>query len=755
MTIRTWFIMCCVFAILILLVCFKKIKRRKESIGRVVIVILGIEITAAVASIATVLYDNYLLIALGYGVYYACMVWLCYLMVQYTCQYTKVKTHLLWIDDLWKILLVFDSVSLILNAFWRHMATFRHVTRNIHSYWVIQPKFLYKVHLVICTIMVMEVLIRFIIALIKSPVLYRLKYLSVLLMFLIIVGADIVYYYVEDAFDASMIFFAIGSTILIYATYYFVPAILRKKMLSMVFREMEDSLIMFDDKGNCVYSNNKWAQNDCVLDMKQADFDNALKDAHDKSGSLRVRYGDENHYYEDRYDKLLDENGRYIGCYYIFRDITMERKLLFKQRYLAEHDVLTGVYNRACFLQRSEELMNSMPDEQFLIVCSDIRKFKVINEVLGIHMGDNLLRLVANALTKYSGENCVYGRLEADSFALCIPEKIFDIDNFTGTINDAIAVLNINHHIINHIGIYRVDDKSLTVSAMCDRAMLAVNSIKRDYQREVVYYDDTLREQLLQEQEILGDLKQAFTENQFEIYLQPQFNHKTLKIIGAEALVRWIHPDKGIIAPNVFIPLLESNGLITKLNMHVWELACQQLQKWKQKGLDDMSVSVNISTKDFFYVDIYEVLTDLVQKYDISVANLKLEITESAFTVDLGKQLAMIEKLQSAGFIIEMDDFGSGYSSLNSLKDIPVDVLKMDMAFMSKSDRYKRSADILQMVVAMADKLNMPVIAEGVETKEQADFLSEIGCHIIQGYYYAKPMPISNFEEMLRQYNES
>jgi EAL domain-containing protein (putative c-di-GMP-specific phosphodiesterase class I) len=161
-----------------------------------------------------------------------------------------------------------------------------------------------------------------------------------------------------------------------------------------------------------------------------------------------------------------------------------------------------------------------------------------------------------------------------------------------------------------------------------------------------------------------------------------------------------------------------------------------------------MSVSVNISTKDFFYVDIYDVLIELIQRYDISVENLKLEITESAFTVDLGKQLEMIEKLQNAGFVIEMDDFGSGYSSLNSLKDIPVDVLKMDMAFMSKSDRYQRSADILQMVVKMAEKLKMPVIAEGVETKEQADFLREHGCSEMQGYYFFKPMPVESFEKL-------
>jgi len=368
-------------------------------------------------------------------------------------------------------------------------------------------------------------------------------------------------------------------------------------------------------------------------------------------------------------------------------------------------------------------------------------------------MGDKILQLVAAALSQYANDSCVYGRLGADNFVLCIPENLFDVNDYIRRMDEAIEELNLSYAISNHIGIYKVTDRKLSVIAMCDRALLSVKSVRDDYQQEVVYYDDAIREQLLKEQEVLSDIKRAFDEDQFVIYLQPQFSHKTHRIIGAEVLVRWIHPTKGIIPPNVFIPLLESNGLITKLNMHVWELACKQLLKWKLEGKEDMSVSVNISTKDFFYIDIYEVLIGLVKKYDVAVENLKLEITERAFTIDLNKQLVMIERLQNAGFIIEMDDFGSGYSSLNSLKDIPVDVLKMDMEFMSKSDRYKRSADILQMVVAMAEKLNMPVIAEGVETKEQADFLSEIGCDTIQGYYYAKPMPIQQFEEMLKECN--
>lgn len=749
MTINRPFLCACLASILILYICIRLVRRQDESIGKTVINILTIEITAALANVLAIISPNYSLAAFGYGAYYASMTWLCYFMVQYTCEYTKVKSHFLWVDSLWKILLVLDSVSLLLNAFLGHVATFRLVGTGRNAYMVIQPKFLYTVHLVFCGMMVTEVLIRLILAIIKSPSLYRLQYLSLLLIFCIIVAADAFFYYAKDLLDLSILFFASGSTILVYASFYFIPAIFRNQMFTMVFREMEDSIVMFDNKGNCVYLNNKWEQNDNVKNMKQSQFDALLKSSHDETGAICMLFGNERRIYEDRFDVLRDAHGQYIGCYYIFRDITVEKELLRTQKYLANHDVLTGIYNRNTFLLHSEDLLKKFPNEEFLIVCSDIKQFKLVNEVFGIQIGDKLLKLVADVFASYRDSKSVYGKLESDSFVLCIPEKNFDIDLFVQRLNDAIATLAINYSIINHIGIYRVDDRTLSLSAMCDRAMLAVNSIKTDYEKAVVYYDDSLREQLLNEQKILQDLEHAFKENQFVIYLQPQFNYETKKITGAEALVRWIHPEKGVIPPNVFIPLLENNGLISKLNVRVWELACMQLHKWKMEGKEVIPISVNISTKDFFYVDIYDILTKLIHKYDISISNIKLEITESAFTIDLAKQLIMIEKLQNAGFVIEMDDFGSGYSSLNSLKDIPVDVLKMDMAFMSKSDPYHRSADILQMVVAMADKLNMPVIAEGVETKEQADFLNEIGCHIIQGYYYAKPMPISQFEEMV------
>jgi len=755
MTISVQFAMWCIAGLIVSLLCVVNVRKRKDKIARTIEKILWLVIVAVIASIVLAFLSTSRTapVEVFFGIRYSCMLWVCYFMVEYVCLYTKPKTHVLWIDDVWKIVLLADTLSLMLNVKFGHAMVCKKIIIDHEMCWVAMSRTGHWIHVGICVIMVLEVIVRLVIALLRCPVPYRGKYGGLLVAFIVTSFSTIYYQCRSDTLDISVLFLVAGMVVLVYNSFYFVPVLLRRRLLQSVFSEMKDTMVMFDNKGNCVYLNNKWSQNDVVLDMKQDVFHAALEKAHDAQSAICVTYGDEVRYYEDRYDELRDKDGKHVGSYYIFRDITEEQKLLRVQHYLANFDKLTGLYNRERFLRFAGMLMKEMPDEQFVIVCTDIYKFNVINEVFGIAIGDELLKILAQAVAGYTQEKCVYGRLDADTFALCIPEQFFDAERFGDAINNAAKTLDINYPVINHIGIYRVENRSLSVSAMCDRAMLAVNSIKTDYMRDVVYYDENLRKNLLAEQGVLADLEKAFEEKQFVMFLQPQYNHNTGLIIGSEALVRWNHPKKGLVPPKEFIPLLEQNGLITRLDMYVWEMACKQLQQWKNEGKEGRSISVNISNKDFFYIDIYEVLTGLVEKYGINVSDLKLEITESAFSIDMVKQLEIIEKLQERGFIIEMDDFGSGYSSLNSLKDVPVNVLKMDMIFMAKSDRYKRSEYILQTIITMANKLQMPVIAEGVETKEQADFLSGMGCEIIQGYYYAKPMPVEEFEKLYEKSN--
>ena len=285
---------------------------------------------------------------------------------------------------------------------------------------------------------------------------------------------------------------------------------------------------------------------------------------------------------------------------------------------------------------------------------------------------------------------------------------------------------------------------------MCDKAFIASETIKNNYETNIAYYDDKLLKRTLEERRVIGEFEGALERKEFKMFLQPQVNTHG-KTYGAEALVRWQHPDRGLLSPFFFIDILETTGLIYKLDMYMWECAAAKLSEWKKKGDTVHYISVNISTKDFYLIDVYEVITSIVKKYDIEPKMLKLEITETALMSDLKKNMEVIKNLRDYGFKIEIDDFGSGYSSLNMLKEAPVDEIKLDMRFLSAADPYGRAEEILHMIITMGNHMKLSIIAEGVETEQQKVMLQGFGCNKAQGYFYARPMREAEYTELLRK----
>ena len=300
-----------------------------------------------------------------------------------------------------------------------------------------------------------------------------------------------------------------------------------------------------------------------------------------------------------------------------------------------------------------------------------------------------------------------------------------------------------------YLGVYEVVDRGLSVESMYDRAFMALESIKGDLVRQLAYYHEEILNERIHETTTLDELDRALLNDEFVIHLQPQIDIWTGAVISAEALIRWNKPGRGIVYPGEFIPIFENNGMIAKLDYYVWELACRQLRKWKEEGHVERSISVNISAKDFYLTDLFESITGLVEKYHIAPASLKLEITESAFVLDVDKQMELVSKLQEYGFIIEIDDFGSGYSSLNNLKAIKADMLKMDLKFFEKTKDDNRAEKIISSIIRLANDLGMPVIAEGVETEEDMNVVKAAGCQMVQGFYYAKPLSTDVFEDFV------
>lgn len=410
-------------------------------------------------------------------------------------------------------------------------------------------------------------------------------------------------------------------------------------------------------------------------------------------------------------------------------------------------DAATGLLGKEAFFDEAAAYLRHSGARDVSIVCFDVDHFKLFNDLHGLDCGDELLRYLGRALAlRFSPDGAQpLARLAADTFALCAtgirPERVerilVDISSECPNGIDAIV----------RAGVYRIEDPASPVSIMCDRAVIALRTVKGSYFDRVALYDPGMREALVLEREVVAGIESALREDRIELFLQPKCNIRTGKIVGAEALARWRHPERGIVAPSEFIPLIERNGLVCSLDLRVWEKTAAWIRGLIDEGVQPVPVSVNVSRADIYLVDVAAELHALVERYGIEPSLIEVEITESAYSERPDRIVAAFDELAERGFTVLMDDFGSGYSSLNMLKDINVDVLKIDMRFLDRDDR--RSKDIMESVIRMARWLDLPVIAEGVETREQVNFLLDVGCSYAQGYYYARPMEAAAFEALL------
>lgn len=424
---------------------------------------------------------------------------------------------------------------------------------------------------------------------------------------------------------------------------------------------------------------------------------------------------------------------------------------------MAERDSVTGLYTKFKFYQEVRMLLADAKDGDFAFVRMDIDRFKMINNFYGIKEGDRVLVSVAKELKRIATvfDDFAYGRLENDVFAVCMPYKEENIDLLVKAIQITLKKVNKDYNIKVSCGVYVIRDRTMDVSEMYDRAFLAAKNCKGKFVESVAYYDDSMIENMRQEQFIINEVNKAIEEEQFEVFLQPKINLVTDKSYGAEALVRWKHPDRGMISPGEFIPVYERNGIIGRLDQYMWRHVCMLLRRWLDEGKTPNPISVNVSRVNIYNPHLVEILKKLITEYRIPAGLLNLELTESAFMEDQALVMKTMSRLHDIGFKIMMDDFGSGYSSLNVLKDMEVDYLKVDMKFLQQSQKFNNSKGekVITSVIRMAKWLHLPSIVEGVETIEQVDFLKCIGCEYAQGFYYAKPMPVKDYEAFLEKEN--
>ena len=693
----------------------------------------------------------------AYSGYLIAVVWLLYFLLRFSLE---------WIGNVFEehvnkrmmlVLLTLDTISLVLNNVYRHLFKLEYVSLyGGESYFQLKITRFYYLHWALIAMLAVFCCITLFYKSITAPSFYRRKYLIIAGVLLVLIIANALLY--KSAVDFSIIGYAVEGVCIYYCVFVYTPQRLMSKTLFLVSQDMSVGLIAMDMEGKMVYCNRymqkffdkehplvdkegvdleAWCYNKCKNNLEEFELDQTFfKD-------------EEEVYFKVQLKRLVDVHRHLQGSYFVIQDRTGEVNKLNKERYLATHDTLTGLYNKEYFYEKSERYVRRNPQIELYMICTDIKDFKMINDFFGMDAGDMVLMNFAKSIRQNLAGGAVYGRLGNDIFGVLMPKKNYNEEMFNNNVQETFMSKidkSVDFPMVNYIGVYEIIDRKLPASVMCDRARMAIATIKGDQHKRVAYYDDALRANVLHEHELINDLQEAIAKEQLQMYLQPQTTPAGT-MIGAEALIRWNHPTKGAIMPGDFIPVFEKNGLIADCDMYIWETACKTLRRWKDEGRRDVYISVNISPKDFYFLDIYQIFTNLIAKYAIEPKCLRLEITETAVMLDFNRLLELIDRLRAAGFVVEMDDFGSGYSSLNMLNDIHVDVLKIDMAFLRKNQDMDRAKIILEMIINLSKRLGMPVITEGVETEDQVAFLTKMGCNMFQGYYFARPMPVAQFEE--------
>ena len=421
----------------------------------------------------------------------------------------------------------------------------------------------------------------------------------------------------------------------------------------------------------------------------------------------------------------------------------------------AEKDSLTGLYSRDFFFEYIRQMEKYDRPENVDVFVIDIDHFHVINEVYGRKVGDHVLKKLAEVMMEtFEDSHSIGCRLEADTFYVYSvhgmkPHDILEKleKGISGIASD---------HIRLRLGVYENANREEMVEAWFDRAKFSCDRVRGDYSNQIGYYSRELHDKFLYDERLINDFDSAIENKDFVVYYQPKFSIQGAepRLRSAEALIRWKHPELGMISPGHFIPLFESNGLIQNVDRYVWHETAAQIRKWKDEYGMSVPVSVNVSRIDIYNPELENTLLGFLEENNLTPSDMMLEITESAYSENADKLIEVVSPLRDKGFMIEMDDFGSGYSSLNMLTTIPIDVLKLDMKFIRDMLKDPCSMKLVELILDIAKFLNLKVVAEGVEEKAQVYALAERGCDIIQGYYFSKPVPPEEFARFLMQEKE-
>ncbi len=746
-----------IFAILIVIltICALLARRSRKAISASVAFLVASFIPPVMGNLILLCTDNQTFATFGYYLYFIGMDIIMYALLGFTFRYCNVKWLFKALPYIVYSLLIIDVVQFLLNPFIGYSFELEPTQVDFSTYYKLVPKPGQLYHRIVDYAIFGSIIVIFIYKMCSSLRIYIEKYL-VILTAMIIGGAWQTFYIISGTpVDLSMLGLASIGLLIFYFAIYYRPMRLLDRMLASMASEMPESLFFFDLNGVCIWANENGRK---LASLEENDYASAKESLEETFGSLEREEEEwtDNmkvdtifgvRYYVLEMNTVPYTEEKNAGSFLSVRDITVEHLALQRETYTATHDLLTDLYTREHLFDTIEKTIREDQETNYLVVYTNVNNFKIINDVFGNTFGDCVLKAIADKIRLLMTDRCIYGRIVGDTFGMFIPEDDYDEKKFVETLSHfRVTAGSRSHNVLIHLGAYHVPhDPEMEAATMFDRARMAFSSIKDDYQILIKYYDDNMREKVLWDQNISSQLPGALKKRQIIPYLQPIVDTNG-NPVGAEALVRWIHPEKGFMPPGLFVPVFEKNGMIAEIDKYMWRCACEILSRWKKEGRDYF-ISINISPKDFYFMDVVEEIENLVKEYGVETSKLRIEITETVMMTNTENSVAIIREFQQAGFIVEMDDFGSGYSSLNMLKDMPVDIIKIDMGFLRKSEADDRAKKILHNILNMTYDLGIVSLTEGVETGEQYKMLTDMGCRLFQGYHFAKPMPVEDFEK--------
>lgn len=642
---------------------------------------------------------------------------------------------------IFNVLTIIDAISQMLNCVFNHTFDLKwKVLESGFGFWSLELYWTHYIHLGLCYVFVIATFILLVQGIIKSPMMYKKRYVAILVAYFVSIVTNMFCYSMDTPIDFSVLLYAVMACFISFFTAYMVPKQLITDSLNNFHATIDDSIICFDINDQYLFAN----ENAEKLFEREGKFSKETAEnfrrewvqnremAENSFSSDEIFFIDKKEFHFSVEYQELKEDGKKIGSYFKLQDRTDEINRLFKEHYVATHDALTGIYNREYFLKMCDEKLKSDPDAKRIMIASNIKNFSLINELFGVRKGDEVLCVQADRMRSLAHRDNVYGRIINDKFAILMREEDFVPSIFINEIKLlGKNVSSSNYSLRIHMGIYRVEDSTESAAIIYDKALMALDAITDDYQQVLNYYDKTLMDRLLAEKFIISEFEKAISENQFQIYIQPIFDDKDA-VVGGEVKVHWHNQEKGHIMPDYFIPTLEKTGLMYKLDLFVWEKAICTIKEWQLRGIKNKYISINISSKDFYYIDVENEILLLVEKYGIKHESLIVEISEDLISAEFEKVSLMIQHFHDAGVRVSIDNFGQGISSLNLLQLLKADIIKVDTLSLRDRDNIEKSNTIFKFVVEMAKQLNMYVIGKGLDRDEQYEDLKRIGYRYFQ-----------------------